>query len=106
MGCNCSAGSTIQTARQSGQAVVLLGQVNSSVPCEYLPDQLKNWRIKLLCVKEKGIWVDLGITASKLNKYIGVVLSAINYTTNPCYFKTQLDEIASFMAVIINNETC
>jgi len=106
--CGCSAGAAIQAARQAnGQAVIFLGQpATPGVPCEYEPEQLQTWRTLLICAKDKALYLDLGVPAHNVNKYLGIVISAINYNTNPCYFKSELDNIAAFIAVLVNTGKC
>lgn len=104
----CAAGAAIQASRKAnGQAYVFVGQpVTEAVPCEYDAAQLETWRKLLMCCKDKGIYLELNIPAHIINKFIGVTLSAINYNTNPCYFKQSLDEIAEFLPLLINTEKC
>lgn len=107
---SCAAGAAFRASMQYHQvqrAVSYASQGPTEViPCDFNKEQLKEWRYKLICVKEKGLYVQLGIQAGRLNAHIGNVISAINYDTNPCYFKKQLEEAQEFIAVIVNNELC
>jgi hypothetical protein len=83
-------------------------QVNFSVVenCPYTGEQLNVWLTKLICCKDKVLYKNLGITAPTMNKYLGIVMSALNYPTNPCYFQKELDIISEFIILIVNSGIC
>lgn len=74
--------------------------------CTYTMDQLNTWVTKLICCKDKVLYLQLGINAQTMNKYLGIVMSALNYPTNPCYFQTDLDVISDFIILIVNSGRC
>jgi hypothetical protein len=74
--------------------------------CEYTTSQLNVWLSKLICCKDTGLYVTLKIKASTLNKYLGIVGSAINYKSHPCWFKKELDNIANIIIIIENSGKC
>lgn len=90
--------------------VVSLGKRQMvSVPiedCEYTSDQLNAWLKKLVCCKNKALYLKLGIIAQTMNKYLGDTKSALNYPTNICFFKKQLDLISDFIILISATEQC
>ena len=56
-----------------------------TVNCNYTINQLTIWKDRLICIKSKIIGQE-----SLINKYLGIVISAINYPTNVCYFYNDL----------------
>jgi hypothetical protein len=74
--------------------------------CTYTMDQLNNWSKILICCKDKMLYISLNISPSTLNQYLGIVLSALNYPTYPCYFKSQLDIIEDTIMMIQNTGQC
>lgn len=78
----------------------------SAGPCNYTLDQLKVWFDKLNCFKQKGIYVQYGIRPADLNRALGNVLSAINYSSNICYFQRQLDIVQPIIMIVINSGQC
>lgn len=104
MGCGCGA-SQVTVAPNSGVVLQPL-TYNSSENCIYTIEQLHVWLTKLICCKDKGLYLQLGSNAQTINKYLGIVMSAINYPSNPCYFKNDLDIISDFIILIANTGQC
>lgn len=78
----------------------------SSSDCIYTQDMLTDWLTSLKCAKNKNLTGIFNITVYRLNSYIGIVQSALNYSTNPCYFKAKLDEIKTLVDSIKTNGQC
>ena len=78
--------------------------------CDYTIEQLKTWQIKLVCCKDTLLYLKLGINAQTMNKYLGLVMSAINYPSNPCYYESLLpndfEQISNFIILITNSGQC
>lgn len=74
--------------------------------CEYTQDILTQWLDLFICVKSKNLFEIFHISAPKVNSYLGIIQSSINYSTNPCYFKIRLDEINPIAIQIQNSEQC
>jgi len=92
---------------QSGGGVVYSRRVATPPEdCAYTIQLLEIWRTKLLCAKEQGVWVDIEETPARMNKYLGIVGSAINSTGNPCIFEDDLDKIQDVIFKIIATEKC
>jgi hypothetical protein len=101
--CNCGASVVQQSPVYTQQTVTN----NISIEdCEYSMDQLRGWLDKLICCKDKGLYITLGISGPLMNKYLGDVMSALNYPTNPCYFKNSLDIIGDVIILINNSNLC
>lgn len=91
----------------SSQLRAIVQQVQESLePCSYTQENLSSWLIALNCVKTKGLYTNFSITSQKLNSYLGIVQSAVNYSTNPCYFRIKLDEIKIVIDNIQNSGQC
>lgn len=74
--------------------------------CIYTQDMLTDWLTTFKCVKTKNISALFNLTVYKLNSYLGIIQSALNYSTNPCYFKPKLDEISPLIDTIKTNGQC
>lgn len=74
--------------------------------CEYTIEQLKVWLDKLICAKDTGLYLEIGISGQLMNKHLGIVMSAINYASNICYFQTDLDLIGDLIILINDSEKC
>lgn len=102
--CGCSAG------RASAPSARIQSFTSSSSvsnePCTYELSQVQDWLDKANCFKSNGLYVSFGISLRQLNMYVGALMSAINYPTNLCYFKKQLDEIQSFITIVISTGQC
>lgn len=55
------------------------------INCTYTLEQLIGWKDRLNCIKSTLVGQDASI-----NRYLGTVISAINYPTNLCYFYNEL----------------
>lgn len=75
------------------------------IDCDYDLEKLQDWNNKLNCFKEKSLFKQYNVSGQLLNKYMGIVLSALN-SKNPCYFKEKLDQISSFILIIDNSNKC
>lgn len=109
MGCiPCgSGGSTVNvtfapsTVRQLSEA-----QSQTGDNCEYTQSLLIEWKRLLECVKSNNIFDIYGVNHVRVNSYIGIVQSALNYKTYPCYFAPQLDGIKELITAIQTSNQC
>lgn len=74
-------------------------QTGDRLDCIYDLTTLQQWLLQLLTIKQSDQVIEVGLTYPKINSYIGYIQSAIN-TNNPCYFETQLNEIANTITYI------
>lgn len=74
--------------------------------CSYTVDQLSIWKDKLNCFKEKGLYIQYNILPADLNRSIGIVLSALNYPSNTCHFKNELDSVFDTITLIVSTNKC
>ena len=104
MGCGCGAGVVVGT---TSQLLPNTQQQNSQIEnCEYTVEQLNSWLDKLICTKDSGLYISLGLSGLQMNKHLGNVMSALNYKSNICYFKNDLDLAADFIILINDSGKC
>jgi|SRR5689334_5027357 len=78
-----------------------------STECEYTIEQVDIWLSKVKCVQETGVYTQIPyITKKQLNIYLSTLLSAKNYASNLCYFHRELQEVESFITVLIALNLC
>lgn len=102
MGCGC--GTTANNTSYSGFTPAV--QVTAAVNCMVDRDILLNWKNKLDCVQAKQLYDVTGIDVATLNRLSGVVLSALNRSSNYCYFENQLGEVLGVITKIIASGQC
>ena len=73
--------------------------------CDYTMETMLEWRLKLLCAKQKGLQSEIGFTTAQLNSALGIVISAIN-TGVVCRFAKYFTSIQSIVVQIINSNQC
>lgn len=69
--------------------------------CTYTLDILNAWTRMIVCFKDKALYLNYKIAPSYVNKALGIVLSAKNYPSNPCYFQDDLDQINEKLIILI-----
>lgn len=69
-------------------------------PCEYSIPMLQDFHIKLVWFKDKALYRKHNILPKTMNKYIGIVLSALN-TPNRCTYRSDLDKISDLVDFIV-----
>lgn len=106
MGCGCGASRVTTTTSSVPSANAMLALSQDPSDCQYTMDQFQIWLTKLICCKDKRLYVQLGISAQTMNKYLGIVMSALNYRTYPCYFQADLGPISDFIILLTNNGQC
>lgn len=103
--CGCASGSSVVAPSQLRIANV--SEKREGIECEYTIEQINAWLKKIECVKAGGFIIEFpSIRKKQLNIYIGILLSAKNYIDNICYFKPELDEIESFITLLISKNIC
>lgn len=102
MGCGC--GTMANNAPYTGFTPAI--QVTASVNCMVDRDMLLNWQGKLNCVQQNHLYDAVGIDTTTLNRLSGVVQSALNWTSNYCYFEHQLQEVMLVIPKIIATGQC
>lgn len=71
-----------------------------SGPCEYSVEMLQDFNKKLVWFKDRALYRKHKILPRTMNKYIGIVLSALN-VPNRCTYKEELDTISDLVDLII-----
>lgn len=104
--CGCSAGRSNASVARVQSFTANSSAPTSNEPCTYELTQVQDWLDKANCFKSNGLYVTYGISLRQINMYIGALMSAINYPTNLCYFRKQLDEIQSFITIVISTGQC
>ena len=102
--CGCSGG-TISVPFSSSQ-VREMAQVQITGDCDYTHELLEEWKRLLECVKSNNTFDIFNTNHVKINSYLGIVQSAINYKTYPCYFIQQLDKMKGLIESIKNSGKC
>ena len=103
MGCSTCGGMSASSA----QVRKIIQIRNEAVePCEYTEETLNVWLSYFQCVKANDFYNFFKITPAKVNSIIGIIKSAVNYSTNPCYFKIKLDDIKPIELLIQNSGKC
>lgn len=95
--------------KSAKQIAALVKKQQKLVPradCTYSLETLYEYKNYLNCVKQKNIFDLYDINYIKVNSHIGIVQSAINYNTNPCYFEAHLDEITIFINKVKESNQC
>ena len=81
--------------------------VSSVDDCPYSFEQIQDWLNKAICFKEKNLYTQIAnMTEAMVNSYVGTLMSALNYPTNICYFRTMLEEIEGFITIVISTGQC
>jgi hypothetical protein len=106
MGCSTCGRQTVSPVVFNPKVYSLVQPPPPDIPCDYTMSQLNIWLTKLICTRDSGLYVSLRISAPNMNKYQGIVMSALNYPTNICYFKKDLDIIADIIIIIENTGKC
>lgn len=70
--------------------------------CEYTLEMMLDWKEKIICAKDAGLINSEAI----YNKYMGIILSGINFSSNICYLVKDLDSIKPAIINIINSGVC
>ena len=61
--------------------------------CPFTLELIKSWQSTLLNIKNSNT-VDLyNLSYQQINSYLGIIQSAINFSNNICFFKTDLQNI-------------
>jgi|ERR1700749_2966239 len=106
MGCSsCAAAAAARSNKINVQQ-----QKKEVVPpedCEFTMDQISAWIDKVNCVKSQSLHLVIpNITKKQVNAYLSTLLSAKNYVENPCHFQNELEEVESFITVLIALNLC
>lgn len=103
MGCtSCgSGGPIIPTARRSSRPKQVAAI--ASEDCPYTNEILNIWYDKLKNFKSKALYKKYGVKASRLNRYLGITLTALN-VSNKCFDVDMLNEISEFVTYITGLE--
>lgn len=102
MGCtSCGSGGSIFPAAsrvsKKRVAAVAIGE------CQFTNEMLEIWYEKLKSLKSKGKYKQYGLTAAKLNRYLGITLTALS-VSNKCFDVAMLTEISEFITYITGLE--
>ena len=102
MACPFCGQQIIYASHESKQTNIATAGTN----CEFTEAQLLSWKELLLCVKTNNLYADLGTTEGRVNSGLGMVASALNHTSNLCYFEKYLIELKPFILQILNLGKC
>jgi len=103
MGCSTCGGVSASSAQVKK---IIQAKQEAIQPCSYTQEMLSGWLVYFQCVKTNNLYAFFDLTAPRVNSIIGTIESAVNYSTNPCYFKIKLDEIQPIELVIENSGKC
>lgn len=107
MGCGCSGGGSSSSSSVRVQSLVSRPAVTPPEGCPYTLEMIQDWLTKVNCFKDNGYYTAIpNISLRQLNTYIGILLSAFNYSTNICYLESQLNDVKNFITVIISTGQC
>lgn len=101
MGCGCNA-----KTNTSNTGFTPAIQVSAAKSCMLDRDILLNWQSKLECVQNKNLYEVVGIDVYTLNRLSGLIQSALNWSSNYCYFEIQLQEVLGLITKIIASGQC
>jgi hypothetical protein len=73
--------------------------------CAYTFDQITIWKNKLSCIKNNGLFNNVGVNEYTINSYLGICLSALN-SGQICYFSSYFDSMVSLIQAISQQTTC
>lgn len=104
--CGCKAGKATYTAPATFNISATTESSEQSQECFYSSQQLNSWYDIVKCYKDKGLYIGTHVTKKQLHAYMGTILSALNYQDNICYFQKELEEIESFVMVVISSGLC
>lgn len=92
---NLRNGRTIQVER-----TIFPEQLLTNEECAYKLDILHSWYNKLDSIQKEGKTDLLNISSKKLNSYLGIIKSAINFKRNLCFYAPQLSPIVPIIQII------
>lgn len=98
--CNC--GST--TFLSQSYTRTLKQAQTLAVDCDIELNQLKSWLAILKCLKSSGLYKNVGLNITEINRLTGIIQSAINYPDNYCYYKERFENFQNnILPLIISN---
>src|ERR1035437_5578571 len=102
---DCGCGSTVSAPFSPSQVRQMAYSATAIITgdCEYTNELLTEWKRLLECIKSKNTFDIFNTNYVKVNSYLGIVQSAINYKTYPCYFIQQLDKMKGLIESIKNS---
>lgn len=74
--------------------------------CPYNGEVLEMWYDKLLCIKDQGLLEQLGLTMVDLHRYLGIVISSLNYTSDRCRYRAELEKIEPTIFKLVELNLC
>ena len=78
----------------------------STQGCDFTLEMLQVYKEKLKCIKDNALYETLNITEAKVNSYLGIVISSINYKSNYCRFEKELINIRDLIFTMVNQGIC
>lgn len=100
MACGTCAARAAAIANNKQSVSVSLKSSSQTGPCEYSVEMLQDFNKKLTWFKDRALYRKHNILPRTMNKYIGIVLSALN-VPNRCIYKDELDTISDLVDLII-----
>lgn len=101
MGCSACAAKSALIHNNTSMMVSPAYRVQQNTgPCEFTVEMLQDFNKKLTWFKDKALYRKHDILPKTMNKYIGIVLSALN-TPNRCVYQKDLETISDLVDFIV-----
>ena len=99
----CGCGAANKNNSSTHRQVSVARQVEQA-PCDITKEHLLLWKQILTCIKQNNYFVAADTPEFTINKFLGIVQSALNYPSDYCYFNEQLNYFKTFVLLkIIDN---
>lgn len=89
-----------------GSALSGAKQTHLNSGCSYTLEQVQEWQRLLFCIKHNSYFEQVDTDVAEVMGALGIVMSAINYQDQICYFKFYLDKVSPLIIRIVNAEVC
>lgn len=100
MGCSsCGAAANNNTVQRRFQINALPPNIVDNSDCPYTVEILNSWLQALTWFKSKALYKKQNIPASKVNAYLGILLTSLNVSSR-CAYKASLDEMQDLIILI------
>lgn len=102
MGCawGCGGGVITTPTIPFQERVLTPEQIVLSEPCGYTIPLLTSWQTKLETILTEGKADLINLTSYRIRSYIGILMSAIRYPQNLCFYAPQLAPLVQIIQLI------
>jgi hypothetical protein len=107
MGCGCGGRGAAPVA--TGHSVAPQQQKERVITqCTLSKDVITKYKEILLCLKINNSFSNYGLNIATMNSLIGVMISALNYPTDYCYYQNQINNFQQnyLPRIIESNDSC